>query len=217
MRSQIPKFVLVIAITVLVVGGGVYFWQNQKLIEVVNSVNSQSSVQAPVVQQPISSDVFEIAKKSDDEFMYLVSAPKIGDDWRMLVSNTFTDFVLRFSLKYKFSPWGEMSYKKYDLTATDGAPPLNGLSGYSHYVFCAGNYYCDAEKRSGMGFELTFWNAKFIGRVADPKFYAKNGEIFLKETDQYIVTYKPFSDSVATQKAHIETEVATLIQTLEVY
>jgi len=221
MESQTSKTLFAVILTSVIVGGGVYFWQHQETAQVTTPVatvkdSEQLSIK-PATQEPTSTDLFESAKYTKDEFTYLVTAPKLTGDWKMTINNNFEDYLLRFSLKYKYSPWGELRYTKTDLTATDGAPPVNGLSGVTSYGFCAGEYYCDETNHKGMGFDLTFWNAKFIGRSADPKFYLNDGETFLKETDKYIVTYKPFTGSPANQQAKIDQEISTLLSSFEIY
>lgn len=221
MQSQASKILFSVILTAVIVGGGVYFWQHQEAAQITTPVatvkDSEQLNIKPVTQESTSTDLFELAKNTKDEFTYLVSAPKLTGDWKMTINNNSGDYVLRFSLKYKYSPWGELRYTKADLTATDGAPPVNGLSGVASYSFCAGQYYCDETNHKGMGFDLTFWNAKFIGRSADPKFYLKDGETFLKETDKYIVTYKPFTGSTANQQVKVDQEVSDLVSSFEIY
>lgn len=204
MQSSTSKLIIAVVITAILVGSGVYLWQHP---------TSRSG--SPVVQPSSSASpsLFDSAKNTKDEFTYLVSAPTLGGDWKMTLNNNFEDFVLRFSLTYKFSPWGAMAYKSTDLTATDASSP-SSLPGVVSYSFCASQYYCDEINRKGMGFELTFWNATFSGRETDPTFYLERGDTFLKETDKYIVTYKAFSNS---PQATIDKEVSNLLKSFELY
>lgn len=209
MQSQTSKIVLAVVITAVVAGGGVYFWQNKDV--------GQNKIEEPVaklaeqaVQKPDVKDLFESAKESKNEFVYLVVAPKLNDEWRMVMKN----MLVNFSFKYKSFPWGQLRYDESNLTDTDGDPGENGLPGFLSYKFCAGAYYCDMEKGAGMGFHITFWNAKYAQRSKNPDFYLRDGEKFLKETDRYVVTYKPFSDS---SSINVDGEVENLIGSLEIY
>lgn len=226
MQSQGSKIALAIVLTAIVVGGvvggGVYYWQNKAVVQGVTptaTVNQpQQAASESATKAPPPQNLFELAKNTDDEFTYLISAPKLTGDWKMTVNHNFKSYVQRFAFTYKYSPWGEMRYFSTDLTATDGAG-LNELPGVTSYSFCASQYACDEIKHQGMGFDLTFWNAKFLGRAKDPKFYLKGGEIFLKETDTSIVTYKPFTYKPLSYppQSDIEKEAAKLMSSFELY
>ncbi|MCX6734813.1 MAG: hypothetical protein NTZ25_02775 [Candidatus Peregrinibacteria bacterium] len=223
MKSQILKYLLVIILSAGIAGGGVYYWQqsegkkgeDNKEAKTTEEKLLKEEVKEPakeVTKESPASDLFELAKTTKDEFTYIVSSSKLNGDWKVVVNNNFKNLPMRFSFKYQgISPWGEIRYIKSDLTASDGAA-FTDLQGISSYRFCAGNYYCDDTKNEGMGFNLTFWNSKFKGKVADPKFYLKNGGTLFKETDNYIITYKPF-----TGDKNVEKEVANIMSTFEIF
>jgi hypothetical protein len=170
------KIVLAVIITAVVVGGGVYYWQQNE---------------APTTPTPVSTDLFDMAKNSTNEFTYLVSAPKVDGDWKMILNDSYLG---KFSLEYNY-PWNELRYKSQDFKQV-GMPgegfTMKAIPGVKSYLFCAGMYYCDEYQRTGMGFELKFWDAEYLGREDNPQFYLEDGDILIKETDKYIITYKPF-------------------------
>lgn len=221
MKSQVLKYFLAIILSAGIAGGGVYYWQQNegeevKTVEAKDSEEKSTKEESKEVKetpnQTSASDLFELVKGTKDEFSFLVSHPKSGGDWKVIVNNNFENLPMRFAFTYKSnSPWGEIRYKKSDLTASDGAS-FTDLQGVASYEFCAGEYYCDDIKREGMGFELTFWNNKYSGKTKDPKFYLKNGDILFKETDNYIITYKPFAKATDVDK-----EVANIMSTFEIF
>ncbi|PIQ79072.1 hypothetical protein COV81_03250 [Candidatus Peregrinibacteria bacterium CG11_big_fil_rev_8_21_14_0_20_41_10] len=196
------KLILAVVITAVIASGGVYIWQQNQTLDVQ---------QTEVVAEPtVVPSLLETAKNSKDDFIFLVSAPKFDSDWQLLLSN---GTLGRLTFNFKLTPWGQMRYKVVDLTATGGGVPENGLAGQVAYEFCAGQYYCNLEKNDGMGFTVTLWNAKFIGRADNPEFYLQTGQKLLAETANSIITYKPFtSDNV---QAKVNEEVDKLIGTFE--
>jgi len=173
------KSFLTILITGVIVGGGVYFWQNQ-------SHNMQQFSQE--VCMPVQTgDIIETAKISGGDFLYLVSSSSSKDTTAVL-----RDSLLSFSLKYLYNEWGSLYFLKTDLTASDGAVDPNYFDGFAIYDFCAGSSFCDMAKEDGQGFQLKVWNANYSGRDKNPNFYTKDGETLVIETDNIIVTYKPY-------------------------
>lgn len=224
MQSQMLKILLAIILSAGIAGGGVYYWQqgefkNGEEVKEVKTVEDKTSkveekTEKEIVKEFTSTGLYELAKATKDNFTFLVSHPNSDSNWKVLVSNNFEDMPMRFSFNYKSaSPWREIRYNKTDLTASDGAS-LEDLQGITGYRFCAGEYYCDSLKHEGMGFDLTFWNGKYKGKTADPKFYLKNGDILFKETDNFIITYKPFTNS---SQAEVDKEVANLMSTFETF
>lgn len=210
MQSQVLKYLLAIILSAGIAGGGVYYWQ-QSEVEGIEEKPEKEVIKEVTKESP-ASDLFELAKTTKDEFAYVVSSSKLNGDWKVVVNNNFESLPMRFSFKYQgISPWGEIRYTKSDLTSSDGAA-FNELQGISSYDFCAGNYHCDDTKNEGMGFNLTFWNAEYKGKATDPKFYLKDGETLFKETDKYIITYKPF-----TGAKDVEKEVANIMSTFEIF
>jgi hypothetical protein len=192
------KNLLTILITAIVVGGGVYIWQNQPINtqqqilqdaqpKVINDV-------APVVA-PASgnTDIAEIAKTSNSDFLYLVSSPSLKNTQMVL-----KDFYGTFSFEYPWNEWREMYFVPSDLTASGGGDP-NRFDEFYKYNFCAGSSYCDMTKQEGRGFEMQIWNANYPGRKDDPNFFTKSGEILVKETDKIIITYKPYKGQDTTE------------------
>jgi len=146
----------------------------------------------PEVVEPAQVDLFEAAKNTSDSFTYLVSSPNV-DDWKIILKDSF---IGAFTFQSKFADyWTDMRYASADLTATDGAS-FEQLRGLVSYDFCASQYYCDEQKHEGMGFNLTFWNAKYSGLAENPDFYLEDGNVFIKQTDEYIATYKPFTSNL---------------------
>jgi hypothetical protein len=203
------KFIITVVVTALLAGGGVYYWQRP--VEPVNAPVEDIS-DTEYVEETEVIDLVDLAAGSDNDFVYLISAESLNSDWKMVLKNSF---IGTFTLDYKFSPWGAMRYIAIDLSAHDGNPGPHGLSGKVAYHFCAGQYYCSLSEKDGMGFTLTFWDAKYTGRSDDPEFYAKNGDILLMETDENIVTYKPFKDSSNNQE--VSGRVEDLLTTFELH
>ncbi len=224
MQPQVSKIILAVLITAVVVGSSVYYWQNQNSTQINNyssvAKNSEQASSTSVVQGAISTDLFDLAKNSKNEFTYLVSAPKLDGDVKMLLKNNYRGYDISFSFTYSLNPWGSLRYVKHDLSASDGAS-FEDLPAINSYSFCAAGYSCDEQEHKGMGFDMTFWNAKFNGRSEDPKFYLGNGETFLRETDKYIVTYKPFifkpfyGDN--RDQDNVNKEVEKIVNSIEVY
>lgn len=215
MKSQI-QVVLAVIVTAVVVGGGVYTWQQKEMAQFNKPVTQSTETKITKPDSKLT-DLFDQAKNTKNEFAYLVTAEKLDGNWKMMVNNNHPDLDLeKFSLEYKSSPWGNLRYQTTDLTATDGGGPKDFQSTVIYY-FCAGNYYCDEDEMKGMGFELRFWNAKFEGRAADPEFYLKDGGMFLKENEDYIVTYKPFKDSTNKEDPKISDAVGNLMKSFELY
>lgn len=213
MKSQVLKYLLAIILSAGIAGGGVYYWQQSEIKNREEAKEPVKEVAKEIAKEVPATNLFELTKTTKDEFTYLVSAPKIGGEWKVVFNNNFESLPIRFSFKYDVSaPWADLRYAKSDLTASDGGATLNDLQGITGFRFCAGNYYCDEQKYEGMGFDLTFWNAKYKGRKEDPKFYSKNGDILFKETDNYIITYKPFKGA-----NNVEKEVANLMSTFEIF
>jgi|GEM_PF-6763441 len=208
MKSLLKIVFHLVVISAIVAGGIFYYFQYKENTLLIASLKKQIQD-----QKSVSTDLFDLTKTTKDEFTYLVSAPKVNGDWKMIVNDSF---IVPFSFTYKFSPWSQMRYAVSDLTATDGPVPAHGFKGLVSYAFCAGNYYCNEEKREGMGFNLTFWDAKYINREKEPNFYIENGEKLLKETDKYIVTYKPFSSSFSPDP-NIDKEITKLMSSFEIY
>lgn len=134
------KLILAVVITAVIASGGVYIWQQNQTLDVQ---------QTEVVAEPtVVPSLLETAKNSKDDFIFLVSAPKFDSDWQLLLSN---GTLGRLTFNFKLTPWGQMRYKVVDLTATGGGVPENGLAGQVAYEFCAGQYYCNLEKKRWYG------------------------------------------------------------------
>ena len=131
-------------------------------------------------------NVFDVAKKSKNQFLYVVSSPSLTKT-QMLLKGGFVDF----SLEYNWGDWGQMYYVDTDLTASGGAP-FDSFDMLNTYDFCAGGYFCDIDKKEGKGFQMQIWSAKYSGAKKDPNFFQKNGETLVKKTDKFIITYKSY-------------------------
>ena len=191
------KSILTVVITAILVGGGVYFWQNQTYSgQQLPKSNSPEAVsqEIPKVTSPEIS-VVETAKKSESKFLYLVSSPSLEKTQVIL-----KDFYGNFSFEYPWNEWREMYFSTSDLTASGGGDG-NRFSEFYTYDFCAGSYGCDMTKQEGRGFEMQIWNATYPGRKDDPNFFKKNGEVFVKETDKIIITYKPYKGQNVAEAA----------------
>lgn len=198
---------------------GTYSYSTSKQLETLNarmqslSVETKSAAQVVEVAMPNETntpaiEISELVKQSANDFTFLVSAPKWNGEWTVVLNNPINNHG--FSFQYpRSSPWEQIRYQFSDLTATDGARSFAALKAIGQYRFCAGEYYCDDQKRDGMGFTLTIWNASYEGKDKKPEFYLEEGNILLTQTDKYIITYKPFSST----DTKVKTEVESLMKT----
>lgn len=193
------KGLVTILITTIVVGGGVYFWQNQPVdTQQLSQENTLEFVSedAQAVNRPTeNNDVVEVAKNSSAEFLYLVSSPSYKETTAVL-----KDYLLSFSLKYPYNEWRQLYFFSSDLTASGGGNS-NRFDGLVTYDFCAGSYFCDMTEKKGRGFQLKVWNATYPDRDENPDFYSEDGEIMVVETDDIIVTYKPYDEQNIAEAA----------------
>lgn len=193
------KSLLTILITAVIVGGGVYMWQNQTNNEQQLPQETQPETVSEETQEISTptqeSDVVEVAKNSDTEFLYLVSSPSYENTTAVL-----KDYLLSFSLEYPYNEWRQLYFSEADLTASGGGDP-NRFDGLVTYDFCAGLYFCDMTEKEGRGFQLKVWNATYPGRDENPDFYSEDGETIVVETDDIIVTYKPYDGQNVVEAA----------------
>lgn len=182
---KIWHFISTVIITALLSGGSVYVWQN----------NNQK-LDDGTVDKAQTTDLFEAVKNSTDPFTYLISKPVIGENFKAIINDSQ---LFRFAFEYNDRPWYHLSFASDEYGGTDGDPGPHGLPWFRKYEFCA-TFNCDLQKMEGMGFELTFWDPQYTGGVGDPEFYLHydkflTGDILVLETDDYIVTYRPFKDA----------------------
>ncbi len=193
------KSLLTILITAIIVGGGVYFWQNQPSDTHQLPQESQQEAVSEETQEISTptqeSNVVEVAKNSDTEFIYLVSSPSYENTTVIL-----KDYLVSFSLEYPYNEWRQLYFSETDLTASDGGES-NRFEGLVTYDFCSGLYFCDMNEKEGRGFQLKVWNATYPGRDENPDFYSEDGETMVVETDDIIVTYKPYNGQNVAEDA----------------
>ena len=139
-----------------------------------------------------ATDLIQAVKDSSNAFTYIATADKIGGSWKILIKSPDTG---TFSFNYsgqEGNNWGAMRYLYSDLTASDSGAPLSGFSHIGIYSFCAANYDCDERTRTGMGFQLDFWNAKY-NNPSDPGYYPNSGETIVLKTDKFVIGYQPYA------------------------
>ncbi len=202
------KNILTILLTAIIAGGGVYFFvKNNQPIPTPTIVQKEVDIdkikegikkelmdemkknEKEVAQPSITKDIVEIAKASNNKFLYLVSSPSLSSTKVIL-----KDFYGTFSFKYPWNEWRELHFTNSDLTGSSGGD-TNRFDQLLAYNFCAGSLGCDMSKKEGKGFEIQIWNATYPGKTDNPNFFKNNGEILVKETEKIIITYKPYKDS----------------------
>lgn len=180
------KSLLTIVITALITGGGVYLWQNQN-----SELPQQLSTETIITEEKASdssqtTDIVELAKNSSSSFLYLVSSPNNKE-----TSVVLKDGNKKFAFTYPYNDWRKLNFAQpIDPTATDGAGGLFEPEQWAIYEFCQDT--CDRETQKGKGFQMIVWNANYPGRNNNPNFYQKNGEFFVTESNDFIITYKPY-------------------------
>lgn len=204
------KTILTIIITAIIAGGGVYIWQNNSNnTKTPLSENKTKSVTTNETVKATETNIVDVAKKSKDKFLYLVSSPSLAKT-QMLLKDYFVDF----SFEYTWGDWGEIYYKNTDLTASGGGGGgIERFDELGRYDFCAGGYFCDMKKQEGKGFQMQIWNANYSGAKKDPNFFQKSGEKLVKKTDKIIITYKSYKGGKGFD---IPKDVAKLFESFKV-
>ncbi len=206
------KSLLTILVTAVIAGGGVYLWQSQE-----NEAQQQLPPETTVTEEKVNDspqtiDIVELAKNSDSSFLYLVSSPNWKETSAILKAGD-----QKFAFTYAYNDWRMLNFTQLDSTATDGpGASYNDLEQLAIYDFCQSA--CDRENRKGKGFQLTIWNANYSGRGENPDFYQRNGEFFVTESSDFIVTYKPYQGilPMETLNAEIAKAAAKLFESFEI-